>query len=152
MSLQHLFAAEPRGGARSQRDITRWPRPTPGAREEILTAISDGLVKLLTEFYGCGPTHAKSYYEDDLVVCVLRGGFTRIEQTLLDGGRGAVVIEQRREFRALMLDRFIAVIEDATSQRVIGFMSGNQESPHMMCEVFILAPAEIFVGDDPPPC
>jgi uncharacterized protein YbcI len=86
------------------------------------------------------------------VVCVLRGGFTRIEQTLLDGGRGAVVIEQRREFRALMLDRFIAVIEDATSQRVIGFMSGNQESPHMMCEVFILAPAEIFVGDDPPPC
>jgi hypothetical protein len=24
-------------------------------------------------------------YQDDLVVCVLRGGFTRVEQTLLDG-------------------------------------------------------------------
>ena len=56
---------------------------------DILTAISDGLVALLKEFYGRGPTRAKSYYEDDLVVCLLRGGFTRVEQTLLEGGRGA---------------------------------------------------------------
>jgi len=53
---------------------------------EVLTAISDGMVALLKEFYGRGPTRAKSYYEDDLVVCVLRGGFSRVEQTLLDGG------------------------------------------------------------------
>jgi len=31
-----------------------------------------------------GPTRTKSYYEDDLVVCVLRGGFSRVEQTLLE--------------------------------------------------------------------
>jgi hypothetical protein len=43
---------------------------------------------LLKEFYGRGPTRAKSYYEDDLVVCLLRGGFSRVEQTLLEGGRG----------------------------------------------------------------
>ena len=30
---------------------------------------------LLKEFYGRGLTRTKSYYEDDLVVCVLRGGF-----------------------------------------------------------------------------
>ena len=53
----------------------------------MLTAVSDGLVALLKEFYGRGPTQAKSYYDDDLVVCVLRGGFSRVEQTLLDGGR-----------------------------------------------------------------
>jgi hypothetical protein len=29
---------------------------------------------------------------------VLRGGFSRVEQTLLDGGRGAGVIQQRMEF------------------------------------------------------
>ena len=51
---------------------------------DILTAISDGIVGLLKEYYGRGPTEAKSYFQDDLVVCVLRGGFSRVEQTLLD--------------------------------------------------------------------
>src|SRR3954454_3770683 len=78
---------------------------------DTLTAISDGLVALLKEFYGRGPTETKSYYSDDLVVCILRGGFTRVEQTLLDGGRGDAVIEQRVQFQELMRDRFEAVIE-----------------------------------------
>jgi uncharacterized protein YbcI len=111
---------------------------------EVLTAISDGLVALLKEFYGRGPTRAKSYFEDDLVVCVLRGGFSRVEQTLLDGGRGPAVIQQRMEFQDVMRQRFEAVIEDATGQRVIGFMSGNQQEPDMMCEVFILATTDLI--------
>ncbi len=111
---------------------------------EILTAISDGLVALLKEYYGRGPTRAKSYFEDDLVVCVLRGGFSRVEQTLLDGGRGAAVITQRMEFQDVMRKRFAAVVEDATGQRVIGFMSGNQQQPDLMCEVFILAPTDLL--------
>jgi uncharacterized protein YbcI len=110
---------------------------------DVLTAISDGMVALLKEFYGRGPTRAKSYYEDDLVVCVLRGGFSRVEQTLLDGGRGAAVISQRMEFQDVMRERFDAVIEQATGRRVIGFMSGNQQDPDMMCEVFILAPTDL---------
>jgi uncharacterized protein YbcI len=110
---------------------------------EVLTAISDGMVALLKEFYGRGPTRTKSYYEDDLVVCVLRGGFSRVEQTLLEGGRGAAVIQQRMEFQELMRERFEAVIEHATGRRVIGFMSGNQQHPDMMCEVFILAPTDL---------
>ena len=105
---------------------------------EILTAISDGLVGLLKEFYGRGPTQAKSYYDDDLVVCVLRGGFSQVEQTLLDGGRGDAVVEQRVAFQDLMRDRFEAVIENATGRPVVGFMSGNQQDPDMMCEVFML--------------
>jgi uncharacterized protein YbcI len=111
---------------------------------DILTAISDGLVALLKEFYGRGPTRVKSYFEDDLVVCVLRGGFSRVEQTLLDGGRGAAVITQRMEFQDVMRKRFETVIQDATGQRVIGFMSGNQQEPDMMCEVFILASTDLI--------
>lgn len=110
---------------------------------DVLTAISDGMVALLKEFYGRGPTRTKSYYEDDLVVCVLRGGFSRVEQTLLDGGRGAAVISQRMEFQGVMRARFDAVIEAATGRRVIGFMSGNQQEPDMMCEVFVLAPTDL---------
>jgi uncharacterized protein YbcI len=82
-------------------------------------------------------------YEDDLVVCLLRGGFSRVEQTLLEGGRGPAVIQQRMEFQELMRERFEAVIERATGRRVIGFMSGNQQDPDIMSEVFILAPTDL---------
>jgi uncharacterized protein YbcI len=114
-----------------------------GAHGDVLTAISDGMVALLKEYYGRGPTQAKTYYQDDLVVCLLRGGFTRVEQTLLDGGHGDSVIHQRMEFQAVMRERFEAVIEHATGRKVVGFMSGNQQSPDMICEVFVLTPTDL---------
>jgi uncharacterized protein YbcI len=120
------------------------------AHGDVLSAISDGMVALLKEFYGHGPSRTKSYYADDLVVCVLRGGFSRVEQTLLAGGRGAAVIQQRIEFQELMRERFEEVIENATGRRVIGFMSGNQQHPDMMCEVFILAPTDLIDFDELP--
>jgi uncharacterized protein YbcI len=120
------------------------PKPKPESHGDVLTAISDGLVALFKEFYGRGPTRAKSYFDDDLVVCVLRGGFTRVEQTLLQGGRGSAVINQRMEFQDLMRERFAAVVENATGRQVIGFMSGNQQDPDIMCEVFILSPTDLL--------
>jgi uncharacterized protein YbcI len=118
------------------------------AHGDVVTAISDGLVKLLTAYYGKGPTQTKTYYQDDLVVCVLRGGFTPVEQTLLEGGRGSAVIEQRMAFQDVMRRRFESVVERATNRRVVGFMSGNQQQPDMICEVFILAPTTLFHEDE----
>ena len=122
------------------------------AREhgDVLTAISDGMVGLLKEFYGRGPTRTKTYFEDDLVVCLLRGGFSRVEQTLLDGGRGESVIAQRMEFQEVMRERFIAVIEHATGRPVIGFMSGNQQDPDLICEVFVLSPTDLLDAHELP--
>ena len=122
----------------------------PSTHGDVLTAISNGMVALLKEFYGRGPTRAKSYYEDDLVVCVLRGGFSRVEQTLLEGGRGNAVIQQRMEFQEVMRSRFVEVIEAATGRVVIGFMSGNQQHPDLMCEVFILGPTDLVDEDEMP--
>ena len=121
-----------------------------GTHGDVLTAVSDGLVALLKEYYGRGPTQAKTYYYDDLVVCLLRGGFTRVEQTLLDGGRGHAVIEQRMVFQEVMRERFIAVIEHATGRNVVGFMSGNQQSPDMICEVFVLSPTSLVADHELP--
>jgi uncharacterized protein YbcI len=115
---------------------------------EARSAISDGIVGLLKDYYGVGPTEAKTYFHEDLVVCLLRGGFTRVEQTLLEGGRTAAVIQQRMEFQEIMRDRFIAVVEGATGQRVVGFMSGNQQEPDMICEVFVLAPTDLVSDDE----
>lgn len=116
----------------------------------VRTAISDGLVALLKDFYGVGPTQAKTYYHDDLVVCLMRGGFTRVEQTLLEGGRTAAVIRQRAEFQEVMRDRYVSVVETATGRRVVGFMSGNQQDPDMLCEVFVLAPTDLTAEGQAP--
>jgi uncharacterized protein YbcI len=121
-----------------------------GAHGDVLTAVSEGMVALLKEYYGRGPTQAKTYYMDDLVVCLLRGGFTRVEQTLLAGGRGQAVIQQRMEFQEVMRERFEAVIEHATGRHVIGFMSGNQQEPDMICEVFVLAPSDLIEDHELP--
>jgi uncharacterized protein YbcI len=123
--------------------------PSQQVHGEVLSAISDGMATLLREFYGHGPDRTKSYYSDDLVVCVLRGGFSRVERTLLDGGRGQAVIQQRMEFQELMRDRFTGVVEEATGRHVIGFMSGNQQHPDMMCEVFILTPTNVLERGEP---
>jgi uncharacterized protein YbcI len=133
--------------------VRRVPRADKGAAQraahgEAVTAISEGIVKLLKDYYGRGPTQAKTYYEDDLVVCLLRGGFTPVEKTLLEGGRGLAVIEQRMAFQDVMRQRFESVVERATNRRVIGFMSGNQQDPDMICEVFILAPSSLFRDDE----
>jgi uncharacterized protein YbcI len=101
-------------------------------------------VALLKEYYGRGPERTRTYVSDDLVVCLLRGGFTRVEQTLLENGHGGDVIRQRMVFQEVMRDRFEAVVEKATGRKVIGFMSGNQQDPDMICEVFVLAPTEIL--------
>jgi uncharacterized protein YbcI len=110
---------------------------------DMRTQISDGLVALLKEFYGRGPERTKTYVNDDLVVCLLRGGFTRVEQTLLEGGHGDDVIRQRMAFQQVMRRRFERVVEQATGRRVVGFMSGNQQNPDMICEVFVLAPNDV---------
>jgi uncharacterized protein YbcI len=118
--------------------------------DQVITAISEGLVALLEESYGRAPTRMKSYYEDDLVVCVHNGGFSRAEQTLLDGGHGSTVIQQRIEIQQRKRDRLEAVIERATGRRVIAFMNGNQDDPEMMSEMFILAPTDLL-DDQPTP-
>ena len=110
--------------------------------------ISRRLVQIMKEHTGRGPTRARTTVSDDLVVCVLRGGFTRVERTLVEGGREDSVIQQRMDFQDLMRERFESVVEEATGRRVIGFMSGNQQGPDLMCEVFILGPTDLIEDDE----
>jgi hypothetical protein len=51
-------------------------------------------------------------------------------------------------FQEVMRPRFTGVIEQATGREVVGFMSGNQQNPDMICEVFVLAPTDLLNGDE----
>ena len=73
--------------------------PGPGHRGEVLTGISNALVRLHKEYYGKGPTKTKTFIVDDTVVCILRGGFTAVERTLVESGREQAVRDIRLAFQ-----------------------------------------------------
>jgi len=108
--------------------------------QSALANISTRIVQLHKQFYGRGPTKAKTYVHDDLVVVLMRGGFSRAEETLLQEGRGDSVIRQRMDFQDVMKDRFIEVIEEELGRKVSGTMSGSHQHPDLIAEIFILEP------------
>jgi hypothetical protein len=46
-------------------------------------------------------------------------------------------------FQEVMRERFVGVVEDATGRSAVGFMSGYQQHPDLMCEVFVLGPSDL---------
>ena len=119
---------------------------TPLAGGELLSAISTRIVSLLREHYGRGPTKAKTYMLDDLVVCVLRNGFTAVEQTMMDSGQESQVVEMRHNFQKMMGERYKSVIEDLTGRKVIAFLSQAHVEPDITLEVFMLDEAVAGFG------
>lgn len=102
--------------------------------------ISDGLVSLHKQYYGRGPTQAKTYLVNDTVISFLRGGFTPIERTLIEHGNSDAVHEMRRNFQAVMEEEFSRIVESTTSRSVIAYMSQIHSDPDIAVEIFVLAP------------
>ena len=105
-----------------------------------LAAISDGLVHLHMQFYGRGPTRAKSHLVDDTVLCVLWDGFTTVEETLIAQHEATAVESFRRTFQSAMKSQFVEVVEQATGRTVIAYMSQVHVDPNVAVELFLLAP------------
>ena len=56
-------------------------------RGEIAAEISTMFVQLLKEHADRGPTKCRTYVDDDLVIVLMRGGFSRLENTLFEDGK-----------------------------------------------------------------
>lgn len=110
------------------------------SRGETLAAISNGLVGLHRRYYGKGPTKAKTFLVDDTVMCMLKGGFTTVERTLIDDGKSHAVEEIRRSFQRTMEGQFTTVVEDAVGRTVIAYMSQVHSNPDLAVELFVLEP------------
>jgi uncharacterized protein YbcI len=141
-----LSNSEKSGEAGSPADISRGlvrdETRRGSARGEVLASISTGLVGLHSRYYGKGPTKAKTYLVDDTVICILRGGFTTVERTLIDEGRVDTVYEIRRSFQQAMEEQFTTVVEEATDRKVIAYMSQIHQDPDLAVEIFVLEPSD----------
>ena len=105
-----------------------------------LDRVTRDLVRLHGEYYGKGPTKARSYMVNDTLISILEGGFTTVEATLIADGKSDAVHHMRRSFQMAMEERFRAVVEDATSRKVVAYMSQIHTNPDMAVELFVLEP------------
>ncbi len=105
---------------------------------ELLAAISNNVVGILREHYGRGPMKAKTYVLDDLIVCVLRNGFTAIEKTMVDVGESDRVVEMRHDFQRMMGEKYKDMIEELTGRKVVAFLSQAHLDPDITLEVFFV--------------
>ena len=100
--------------------------------------ISNEIVHLHSEYYGRGPSKAKTYIQDDIVVVVLEETFTPAERTLIERGEGDGIHDIRRRFHQVMEDQFKAIVEEATGRPVRAFMSETALDQDVAIEVFLL--------------
>ena len=106
---------------------------------EMRAMISNEIVRLQAEYYGKGPTRAKTYIVEDLVVVVLEESFTRAEKTLAERGERDAIENIRRRFQQHMADDFTSVVEQATGRKVRVFLSETNIDQDVSVETFLLA-------------
>lgn len=101
--------------------------------------MTNGIVRLFSNWYGRGPTRAKSYLLDGrYVVCVLGETMTTVERTLVDLGKGDLVRRVRLKFQEAMVDEFARVVEEALGRRVAAYHSQLSLEPDLGFEFFLL--------------
>jgi uncharacterized protein YbcI len=106
---------------------------------ERLAAISNAIVTIHAEYYGRGPTKAKTYAFDNYLVTVLEDILTTVERTLVDRGEEALVRRVRLTFQEATADRFISEVAAIAGREVVGYHSQVTFNPSLGFEIFVLA-------------
>jgi uncharacterized protein YbcI len=106
------------------------------------SAISSAITSAMSRFYGKGPERARTHFCDDNVVCVLEGGLTASEETLLTAGGDDVIRDYRQKFQAVVAAELIRTVAEITGREVLTYHSQILFRPTRTFEMFVLdAPA-----------
>jgi uncharacterized protein YbcI len=111
----------------------------PEISREALAAVANELVRLKAQYYGKGPTEAKAYLNDDILVVVLKGGLTTVERTLLEAGDDDLVRRVRLRFQEVMEQNFVDAVQRLTGQKVLTYMSQIVFDPDLCFEFFVVS-------------
>jgi uncharacterized protein YbcI len=111
---------------------------TTASRGQLAAAISNAIVGIHSKHYGKGPTKAKTYLIDDMVVCVMQDVFTTVERTLIDNGKRELVRDVRTTFQSTLSDEFKGAVRDIVGRQPKAFMSQIDCDADMAIEFFLL--------------
>jgi uncharacterized protein YbcI len=109
--------------------------------EAMLMAVNAAMARLHDLHHKRSPAQARTLLLDsDLLVSVLTGIYTRVEKTMIELGRQAVVRETRAAFDGAMQREFIAEVERVFGRRVVAFISSHHVAPDLEVKIFQLQP------------
>src|SRR5947209_11610336 len=104
----------------------------------IAARVSNQIVRTMKDLYGKGPTQAKTYLCDEYVFCVMSGGLTRNEETLIRGGEEEVVRDFRLRFQRLITPEITRRVEGVLGRKVLSYHSQVLFDPDRVIEMFVV--------------
>jgi uncharacterized protein YbcI len=107
-------------------------------RGQMRKDISNAMVGLKKQLYGKGPVKAKTFINDNIVFCVLEGGLTKNEETLLAAGEEHLVRQYRLRFQEVVANTAHEAVERITGCTVLTYHSQIVFGPNRMFEIFVL--------------
>jgi uncharacterized protein YbcI len=106
---------------------------------EALAAVSTAIVGIHSEFYGRGPTKAKTYAFDSYMLTVLEDLLTTVERTLVEKGEEDLVRTVRVTFQEQTAERMLSEVSRIIGRPVLAYHSQVTFHPPMGFEFFVLA-------------
>lgn len=100
--------------------------------------LSQTIVRAMKDLYGRGPTHARTYLCDEYVFCIMSGGLTRDEETMIRGGQHDAVRDYRLRFQEVIAPELMRRVEDVLQRKVISYHSQVLFDPDVLVEIFVL--------------
>jgi uncharacterized protein YbcI len=124
-------------------DSATRPASAHGERGALLTEVSNALTRLHKQYIGKGPTQVRAHFAGpNMLILLLEGGYTRAEQSLMEGGHDEAVDEGRARLQSVLQRDLVAAVEGLLGREVRSFMSANDTENGYQVEVFVLAGGE----------
>lgn len=112
----------------------------PLAAGPLNAAIANDVGRIVAAHTGRGATRSRAFVEQDVVVCLLEDGVTKMERTLVAAGRDELVRRARDAVQRAMEAELVAAVERLTKRSVLTFLSGSSTLGEVSVEVFVLVP------------
>ncbi len=110
------------------------------------------MVALHREYFGRGPGAAKSFFNDEMVVCILSDIYTPVERTLIGAGQAEHVRRTRSLHQEALEGEYKARVEEVVGRPAEAFLSVVHVDPDVAIEIFLLGKDEELEGLGWPRC
>jgi uncharacterized protein YbcI len=111
---------------------------SPPAGGAVRAAISNAVVRMVTELYGKGAARTRTFIADEHVFCALEGVLTTVERTLVEAGETEMVRELRMRFAQMVRPVFAAEVGRLLGRQVLAVESQIVFEPDTLFLVFVL--------------
>jgi uncharacterized protein YbcI len=133
----------PSPGERESSSSRSRPDSAAGPGGATRAAISNAVVRLMTDLYGKGAARTRTFIAEEHVFCALEGVLTTVERTLVEGGQTDLVRELRVRFGEMVRPVVAAEVGRLLGRQVIAMESQLVFDPDTLFLIFVLGDGRI---------